>query len=192
MTLGARPVLARSARSAPPMPPDPAPDAAQPRPASPPSPSGSIPALPPGPTAPALVQGFRMFRRPGAFVEDCARRFGDCFTVRLIGAPPFVFFSHPDAVREISTAEPESLRAGEANAGLGPLLGWNSLLLLDGARHLRERRLMLPPFHGERMQAYGHAMREITDRVLDTLPLGQPTAIHRHFQHITLEVILRT
>jgi len=100
--------------------------------------------------------------------------------------------SHPDAVREVFTGDTETLRAGQANAGLGPLLGWNSLLLLDGARHLRERRLMLPPFHGERMQAYGRTMREITDRELEALPVGQATAIHRHFQHITLEVILRT
>src|SRR5262245_16515275 len=118
----------------------------------------SAPALPPGPPGPALLQSLPFFRRPGVSAEECARRYGDCFTVRILGAPPLIFMSHPDAVREVFTGDTETLRAGQANAGLGPLLGWNSLLLLDGARHLRERRLMLPPFHGERMQAYGRAM----------------------------------
>ncbi len=150
------------------------------------------PALPAGPAASALVQSVRFVWRPGEFVEECARRYGDCFTVRLPGMPPQVFFSHPEAIRQIFTGDVEELRAGEANAGLGALLGWNSLLLLDGARHLRERRLMLPPFHGERMQAYGRTMREITDAALDALPLGTPVPLHACFQHITLEVILRT
>jgi cytochrome P450 len=150
------------------------------------------PALPPGPRGPSVVTALRMLARPTAFLTDCARRYGDCFTLRFPGAPPHVLFSHPEAVREIMTADPGDLPAGEANAELGPLLGWNSLLVLDGARHLRERRLMLPPFHGERMVAYGRAMREITERALDALPLGQEIRIHSVMQGITLDVIVRT
>jgi len=103
-----------------------------------------------------------------------------------------VFFSNPDAVKEIFTSDPEQLRAGEANEIVRPLLGDHSLILLDGARHQRERRLMMPPFHGERMYVYGEVMREITDRTIDTWPVGQPFAIHPHLQQITLNVILRT
>src|SRR6185436_15830469 len=83
-------------------------------------------------------------------------------------------------------------RSGEANGLLGPLLGQHSLLLLDGERHLHERRLMLPPFHGARMEAYGATMRDMTDAVIDRWPIDQPFRIHPEMQRITLEVILRT
>jgi cytochrome P450 len=150
------------------------------------------PALPPGPRGPALLTAIRLLARPDGFLEDCARRYGDVFTLRFPGAPPHVLFSHPDAVREIMTADPDELPAGEANAELGPLLGWNSLLVLDGTRHLRERRLMLPPFHGERMVAYGITMRDIADAALAALPLGREIRIHPVMQAITLDIIVRT
>ena len=151
------------------------------------------PSLPPGPTAPAPVQLFRWLTRPIPFMEECARKYGDCFTIRFPSGPgTLVFFSNPDAVKEIFTGDPEQLRAGEANVIVRPLLGDHSLILLDGARHQRERRLMMPPFHGERMYVYGEAMRDITDRTIDTWPVGRPFAIHPHVQQITLNVILRT
>src|SRR6185503_1921019 len=140
--------------------------------------ASDVPVLPPGPRGPALLNGIRLLVNPNGFLEECARRFGDVFTVRFPASPPHVLFTDNEAVREIMTADPGDLRAGEANAELGPLLGWNSLLVLDGARHLRERRLMLPPFHGERMVAYGHAMRDITSRALDALPLGRKIRFH--------------
>jgi len=95
-------------------------------------------------------------------------------------------------VKDIFTGDENDLLAGQANAPLLPLLGPHSLLLLDGTQHLQERRLMMPPFHGERMQAYGTVMREITDRAIDAWPLGEPFPIHPHMQGITLDVILRT
>jgi cytochrome P450 len=95
-------------------------------------------------------------------------------------------------VREIFTGDDDDLRAGEANVVLRPLLGVNSVLFLDGDRHARERRLMLPPFHGERMLAYADTMRAITDDVLDRWPVGRPFPIHPEMQAITLEIILRT
>ena len=149
-------------------------------------------ALPPGPRLPALVQFLHSAFRPTAFLEECSRRFGDPFTLRIPGRPPLVMFSDPEAIREIFTGDPERLCAGQANDLLAPMLGQHSLLLLDGARHLRERRLMLPPFHGERMQAYGRVMREIADRSIDAWPVGRPFPIHERMQAITLDVILRT
>src|SRR5262249_19840007 len=86
----------------------------------------------------------------------------------------------------------ERLRAGDANAFLEPLLGVNSLLLLDGSRHLHERRMMQPPFRGERMQAYGDTMRDVAARVVASWPIGRPFPIHPEMQGITLEVIVRT
>jgi cytochrome P450 len=157
--------------------------------------------LPPGPAIPRVLQMLHWIRRPLPFMEDCARAYGDCFTIgfpSIPGSPArsrrptFVFFSDPEAIREIFTGDGDGLRAGEANAFLEPLLGEHSLLLLDGARHLRERRMMQPPFHGERMQAYGEVMRDITAAVVDGWPVGRPFPIHREMQRITLEVILRT
>jgi len=154
--------------------------------------------LPPGPGAPPFVQMMHWVWRPIPFMEDCARRYGDCFTVRfpLFGRPgdrpPVVFMSDPEAVREIFTGDESNLLAGEANAPLEPIVGRHSLLLLDGAHHMHERRLMMPPFHGERMQAYGDAMREVTDRVIDGWQAERPFALHPSMQRITLEVILRT
>src|SRR5205814_6702428 len=148
--------------------------------------------LPPGPRAPALVQFLHFGFRPIAFLEECARRYGTPFTLRVPARPPLVMFSDPEAIREIFTGDPELLRAGEANDLLEPMLGQHSLLLLDGPRHLRQRRLMLPPFHGERMQAYGRVMREIADRSIDAWPVGRPFPIHERMQAITLDVILRT
>src|SRR5438094_900942 len=148
--------------------------------------------LPPGPRVPALVQFLHLGFRPIAFLEECDRRYGTPFTLRIPARPPLVMFSDPEAIREIFTGDPGRLRAGEANNLLAPMLGQHSLLLLDGPRHLRERRLMLPSFHGERMQAYGRVMREITDRSIDAWPVGRPFPIHERMQAITLDVILRT
>lgn len=148
--------------------------------------------LPAGPKSPAAIQLMHWIFRPIPFLQDCARRYGDCFTIRLPRNAPFVTFSAPEAVKEIFTGNPEQLPAGETRAILRPLVGQHSLLLLDGARHMHQRKLMAPSFHGERMQAYGEVMREITDRNIDTWPTDQAFPIHSHMQDITLDVILRT
>jgi cytochrome P450 len=149
------------------------------------------PALPPGPTAPALLQSLRLAFRPLETIDACGRRWGDWFTLRLINGTT-VFCSHPDAVRDVHAGDPEIFRAGEA-AGriLEPLLGSHSLLILDGERHLRERRLMSPPFHGERVQRYGRLVREIAQRVVATWPTGRPFPVHHEMQAVTLDVIIR-
>jgi cytochrome P450 len=148
--------------------------------------------LPPGPTLPPLVQALQFAFRALPFFETCRRRYGDCFTIRMPFGPPYVLFTTPATVREIFTGDDDELRAGEANVVLRPLLGVNSLLFLDGDRHARERRLMLPPFHGERMLAYADTMRAITDDALDGWPVGRPFPVHPEMQAITLEIILQT
>lgn len=148
--------------------------------------------LPPGPDLPPLLQALHWMQWPVPFLEDCARQLGDAFTVRLPGRPPLVMVSHPDAIRDLFTGSEEDLRAGEANVLLEPLLGRHSLLLLDGREHLEERRLLQPPFQGERVQAYGEAMRDITRRAIERWPLSRPFPLHPEMQGITLDVIVRT
>ena len=165
---------------------------AQAAPEAAPAPSAQeIAALPPGPPLPSLVQLALLGLRPLAFGRACRRRYGDVFTIRVPGAPPIVAVADPDAVKQVFTGSTDGLHAGEANGQLGPLLGWRSLLLLDGARHLEERRLLMPPFHGERMQAYAALMRDVTDRAIDSWPVGRAFPILPEMQAITLDVILR-
>src|SRR5262245_39248784 len=148
--------------------------------------------LPPGPKSLPIIQGLRLAFQPISFLEGCARQYGETFMLRMPIGVPFVMFSNPAAIREIFTASDDDLRAGEANIILRPLLGENSLLSLDRPRHTRERRLMLPPFHGERMLTYGETMLAITDTAIERWPLGRPFPIQPEMQAITLEIILRT
>jgi cytochrome P450 len=148
-------------------------------------------ALPPGPSQPPVAQTINWIVRPGPFMESCLRRYGRLFTVRLAQIGTFVFVAEPAAIKQIFTGDPEELRAGEANEPLEPVLGGRSILLLDGAEHLRQRKLMLPPFHGERLARYGELMAAIADRDLDGWPIGRRFRLQPRLQAITLEVILR-
>ena len=124
-------------------------------------------------------------------MRTCARRYGDPFTIQFSGLGKYVMFSDPEALREIFTGNPMIFFSGEANAFLRPFIGDNSLLLLDGERHLEERRLLLPPFHGERMRFYGELIRDITTKITDDWSLNSPLRIRTTMQEISLEVILR-
>jgi cytochrome P450 len=149
-------------------------------------------ALPPGPRTPRLLQMLGYVLRPYATVES-ARGFGDRYTVASFAGPePMVVFCDPEAIRDIFMDEGDTLRAGEATGQvLAPLLGWHSILIMDGARHLRERRLMGPPFHGERMHVYGSLMRTIASTVVDGWTPGARILVHREMQSITMDVIVR-
>ena len=148
-------------------------------------------AFPPGPSLPAVVQSTLWLTRPIATIEACARKYGDAFTLTWIGTGKIVFLSDPAAIKDVFTGDPTALHAGEGNAVVEPVLGKNSLFVLDRAEHLRQRRLLLPPFHGERMQAYGDVMLAATDRALASWKVGRELRIHPEMQEITLEVILR-
>jgi cytochrome P450 len=147
--------------------------------------------LPPGPTEPPLVQTLRWLLRPISFLESCRRRFGDTFSVRFLGfQTPLVMVSDPEAIRGLYTVRDHGLPPGRTFA-LRPVMGPRSVLLLEGAEHLQRRKLMLPPFHGERMRAYEDSVREIAERDIAGWPAAEPFALHPHMQAITLEVILR-
>jgi cytochrome P450 family 135 len=148
-------------------------------------------ALPPEPTAPPLVQMLRWAFRPIAFMEDCRRRYGDSFSVRFLGFErPMVMISDPAAIKALYQEREHGLPPGR-NIVLEPIVGSKSLLIQEGAEHLSRRRLMLPPFHGERMRSYESTMTEIVEAEIDSWPLGEEFPIHARMQAVTLEVILR-
>src|SRR5688500_1914566 len=148
--------------------------------------------LPPGPRSPAPVQMWQWIARPIPFLTSVSRRYGDFFTLRFV-VGPIVFVADPQAIKQVFRGDPEVFHAGEANATpLEPLMGRNSVLLLDGPEHLRQRKLMLPSFHGERMQRYGALMEEIAGREIERWPVGEPFGLRPRTQAITLEIIMRT
>jgi cytochrome P450 len=124
-------------------------------------------------------------------MERNRARYGKRFTVRLLQSPPFVFLSDPDEVKQIFTAPPDVLHPGEGARILEPIVGANSVILLDEGAHLSQRKLMLPAFHGERMEALTGLLREVTEREVASWPLDQPVALHPRLQALTMEVILR-
>ncbi|MEA2133388.1 MAG: cytochrome family [Solirubrobacteraceae bacterium] len=147
--------------------------------------------LPPGPSEPPVVQTLRWLLRPIAFLESCRRRFGDAFSVSFLGfQTPMVMLSDPEAIRALYSVPGHTMPPGRT-ATLQPIMGARSLLLLEGREHLARRKLMLPPFHGERMRAYEAIVREAVAREVDSWPEGEAFALHPRMQAITLEVILR-
>ena len=94
--------------------------------------------MPPGPRAPAFVQTLRWIFRPEAFMRSCAERYGDTFTVRLGPQADVVFMSHPSAISQVLQGSPDAMNMGDINGLFRPILGHNSLLLLDGEEHMRQ------------------------------------------------------
>jgi cytochrome P450 family 135 len=146
--------------------------------------------LPPGPRAPAAWQTLAWMTRPGAFLRRVHSSFGDPATIRTYWTEePMVLFSHPDAVREIFRLDPQIAPAGQSWEFLRPFAGPHSILLLDGDEHLRERRLLQAPFHGERMRALRPIVAELARKELSTWS-GRVVALER-MRQLTLEIILR-
>jgi cytochrome P450 len=147
--------------------------------------------LPPGPRLHPVLQtaGFMFFGV--RFLEAMHRRYGDAVTLRTVFDERFVMVFHPELVKQVFQGSAERLHAGEANALLGPILGRRSVLLLDGAEHLRHRRLMLPSFHGRQMLAHAETMRRAADAEIDSWPVGEPFAMLETMQSLTLRIILR-
>ena len=152
---------------------------------------GAVSSLPPGPRLPRIVQTLGFIVSPARYMSWARRRYGDVVTMSTMFDPRFVMVYDPEAVKQVFQGPPEQLRAGEANALLGPILGERSVLVLDGDEHIRQRRLMLPAFHGRRMKAYESIMREATDREIDSWPVGEPFELLPSMQALTLDVIMR-
>jgi cytochrome P450 len=147
--------------------------------------------LPPGPRMPAALQALGTWTRPTAVLDRNRARYGKRYKVRFLGQPPFVILSDPDEIKEVLTAPPDVLHPGEGARILEPLIGRNSVILLDEAPHMEQRKLLLPAFHGERMHALEGLMRELTERELADWPREQAIELHTRLQRLTLEIVLR-
>jgi cytochrome P450 family 135 len=150
------------------------------------------PAFPDGPRYPRAVQAWLWLKRPAWFLNHCSHAYGDVFTMRLPLGANLVHLTSPSLVKAVFGGSGDTLAAGEANALiLEPFLGPHSVLVLDGPEHLRQRKLIGPPFHGDRMRAWEATVRDMTRAEIARWPLGKPFALRPAMQSITLEVILR-
>jgi cytochrome P450 family 135 len=146
--------------------------------------------LPPGPRAPAVWQTLAWMTRPGGFLRRVHARFGDPATIRTYWTEePMVLFSSPDSVRAVFRLDPAIAPAGQSWEFLRPFAGPHSILLLDGEEHIRERRLLQGPFHGERMRAFAPMIGELARRELASWN-GRVVALDR-MRDLTLDIILR-
>jgi cytochrome P450 len=129
--------------------------------------------------------------RPAASLERLRQRYGKRITVKLPFQPPFVILSDPDEIRELFMASPEAIHPGEGARVLEPTVGRNSVILLDEAAHMEQRKLLLPAFHGERMQRLTGLMSELAEREVASWPRDESISLHLRLQRLTLEIILR-
>ncbi len=149
------------------------------------------PSLPPGPRAPSVIQGLGWWTRPIAYMERCRAQYGKRFTIRLPLLPPSIMLSDPADIKEVFQAPPEVLHPGEGAKVLEPVVGPHSVILLDEKPHLEQRKLMLPAFHGEKMQELEGLVTQIAEREVDSWPRDRAFPVHEKMQKLTLEVVLR-
>ena len=145
--------------------------------------------MPPGPRIPRLAQAVLWAARFPQFSAALRARYGETYTVRLGTMPPLVVTSDRDAVKHLFTGDP--LRRRHGNEVLQPMVTDRSVIMLEPAEHLDRRRLLLPPFHGERVKAYGRVMQELIDEELDRWRPGDVVSVFPVIQALTLELIMR-
>lgn len=146
--------------------------------------------LPPGPRTPSVVQLAGILLRPRPYLTRLRDRYGDLYSMQIAGMGPWVVPGTPELIRTVFTAPADVLHAGESN-NLAPVLGESSLLSTDGKRHLRQRKLLLPPFHGARMKDYEAMIHEITVEEIAKWPVGVEFPVVPSTMTITLRAILR-
>ncbi len=144
--------------------------------------------LPPGPTESPALQAFRFGKDPYGYLQHCEQRFGDTFTLRLPFEPPRFVTGNPQFIREIFALKPDDYAQSEQSVPAN--VGERSLLFLDGDNHRKDRQLLMPPLHGERLRSYAHAMQRITAAACARMHPGDVLDIHDVLQNITLEVVL--
>jgi len=149
--------------------------------------------LPPGPRMPSPIQAMGWALRPLSFMDRCHQSYGETFTLRVRRGRPWVFLTNPEHVKQVFTTDSALMGAGagEANPLLEPLLGPRSVMLLDEPQHMRDRKNLLPSFHGRRMQDYGEMMSEVARRETRKWPIGEPFELWPRMQAISLEVVMR-
>lgn len=144
--------------------------------------------LPNGPQAPLPIEFFKLAMWPIATLEARKKKFGDTFRVGPEN-PPLIYFSSPEALKTIFTAGPKQLSSSGIEA-LKPLIGKSSLILLEGKEHERQRRLLMPPFHGQRIHVYGRQILDIAENFIQNIEAGETIVVRKAMQEITLRVIL--
>lgn len=147
--------------------------------------------LPPGPKLPAALTTALFVRRPLDTLRTWHRRYGDVFTVRYLVFGKGVYVADPQAIRELLTGDQSDLLAGDANSVLEPVLGRHSVLVLDGPEHLRQRKLLLPPFQGSRVAAFRSTVREVAEREVERWRPGDELVVRDRMRALTFEVICR-
>ena len=147
--------------------------------------------LPPGPRLPKIVQSAGFFFAPIKYVEWQRRRYGDVHSQRLLDFGDVLYVADPDVLKQIFAGDPAVFRAGESNQILRPITGPRSILLLDEEEHMRQRKLMLPSFHGAAIKGYADTMRRLATAEVDSWPVGERFRLHPRMQAVTLEVIMR-
>jgi len=145
-----------------------------------------------GPKAPRFLQTVRGILNPIKYIEKAAQEYGDIYKAKFASFPDQVIISSPQIIQEIFTADSKIFASGEGNKILQPLFGDYSLVLHDGEYHQQQRKLLLPPFHGERMRAYGETIFEITEQVIKQWKIDEVFSARKSMQQISLRVILRT
>jgi cytochrome P450 len=161
-------------------------------PASPAGPVGEAEPLrePPAVAGPRALQVLRFAHRQIEFVFRARRLHGEVFRMRTVIPGHTTITGHPDHVRSLFTAKPELVPSLTAESPLRPIVGPNSVLTANGPRHLRQRRLLLPPFHGEAIERYVQMISDVAERELATWPVGEAFALAPRMQAITLDVIM--
>jgi cytochrome P450 family 110 len=147
--------------------------------------------LPKGPRAFSLLQIFQWALRPSVFLDTCTERYGDIFTAQWSGFSPSVFISTPETLDQVLTAPTGQFESGQGNRIFRPFVGDYSLMLVDGRPHQRQRQLVSPPFHGERMRLYGQIICRATEQVMQSWTLGVSFSIRSSMEEITLRIILK-
>jgi len=148
--------------------------------------------LPPSPPLPGPIQTAIWSRQARRLLYACQDRYGDMFRLHIAYEGTWVMLADPAAIKQVFTGDPKIFHAGEGNQILAPILGKNSVLVLDEKPHMSQRKLLLPPFHGTRMQGYEQTMSEIAEREIATWPTGTPYQLRPRMQAMTLEIILQT
>lgn len=139
---------------------------------------------------PSLIQKIQWVGAPVDYMNKAASRYPDLFTVKVTNASPFIFVNHPQGVQELFTGDAKQFDTGRGNDILRPLVGDNSVLLMDGEKHRRERQLLMPPFHGERMRHYSQLICDVTNQVTNRWKIGDSFSVRDVMQEITMGVIL--
>ncbi|MGF1513354.1 MAG: cytochrome P450 [Elainellaceae cyanobacterium] len=149
--------------------------------------------LPPGPKRPAMLQTAAIVHRPIPFLSHCFERYGDTFTLRILGpaSPPVVFLSRPDTLQQVFTSAAAALEFGQVTQVFRPLVGQDSPIMQQGDRHHQQRQMLMPALHGKHLQGYGRDIQAITQAVTGSWSVGQSLAIRPWMSEISLQVILR-